>query len=69
MLTLKKRVTRMVARTEGERIAALEAAYEHLATKADIESLRAEIRTMRWLIIVAIAVTGLIVQILNQTGA
>ena len=32
----------MAARTEGERIAALEALYQHLATKTDIASLRTE---------------------------
>lgn len=56
-------------RSNSERIAAIEAILPYLATKADIESLRAEIRTMRWLIVVAIAVTGIVVQIVNQGGA
>ena len=69
----------MTARTEGERIAALESAYQHLATKADIanlraevkadiESLRSELKTMRWLIIASITAVGIVVQILNQSG-
>ena len=55
-------------RTTGERIAATEAILPYLATKADIESLRAELQTMRWLIVVAIAVTGIVVQYLNQAA-
>lgn len=69
----------MAERTEGERIAALELAYEHVATKADIanlraevkadiESLRSELKTMRWLIIAGITAVGVVVQILNQSG-
>lgn len=34
----------MAERTEGERIAALESAYQHVATKADIANLRAEVK-------------------------
>lgn len=56
--------------TEGERIAHLEGAYEHLATKADIEQLRTEVvalrsevhavsNTTRWIITAAIAIAGL----------
>ena len=56
-------------RANSERIAGIEAVMPHLATKADIECLRAEIRTMRWLIVVAIALTGVVVQFLNQGGA
>ena len=69
----------MAERTEGERIAALESAYEHVATKADIanlraevkadiESLRSELKTMRWLIIAGITAVGVVGQILNQRG-
>ena len=46
-----------------------------LASKTDvqklmthIESLRSELQTLRWLIVVAIAVTGIVVQYLNQAG-
>ena len=58
------------------RITAIETLLPHLATKADIanlrtdiESLRSEINTLRWLIVVAIAVTGIVVQLLNQGAA
>lgn len=34
----------MAERTAGERIVALEASYEHVATKADIANLRAELK-------------------------
>ncbi len=65
-----------IGRSNSERITAIEATLPHLATRADIanirtdiESLRSEITTMRWLIVVAIAVTGILVQYLNQGGA
>lgn len=32
----------------GERLARIEGAYEHLATKADIEALRGELKAFRW---------------------
>ena len=32
----------------GERLARIEGAYEHLATKADIEALRGELKAYRW---------------------
>ncbi len=55
------------------RISALEASYQHLATKADIESLRSELRSMRWSIglTVALIVTiiNVIVQLAIQAGA
>lgn len=38
----------MTAKTEGERIARVEGAYEHLATKADLANLRT------WLILIVI---------------
>ena len=75
-------------RTEGERIALLEGQIAHLATKADIvvlgakldamlESLRADLRAMKWMLGIvipaAIAVTGIVVgivvQVLNNTPA
>ena len=66
----------LAGRTVGERVAALEAILPTLATKADLEklrtdfeSLRSEIKTLQWLIVVAVAVTGIIVQYLNQGGA
>ena len=34
----------MAERTEGERIVALEASYQHVATKADIANLRGELK-------------------------
>lgn len=55
------------------RISALEASYQHLATKADIESLRSELRSMRWSIglTVALIVTiiNVIVQLAMRAGA
>ena len=56
---------------EGERLARLEGAYEHLATKADVERLRAdlsqdiervrsELRGMKWIIGIGIAVAGVV---------
>ena len=68
-------------RTEGERIANLEGQIAHLATKADIgaldakiETLRAELSTIKWIISIAIPaaiaitgiVVGIVVQILNN---
>ena len=64
-------------RTEGERIANLEGQIAHLATKADIsgleariESLRAEVSAIRWIIGLAIpaaiAITGIVVGIVVQ---
>ena len=32
----------------GERLARIEGAYEHLATKADIEALRGELKAFKW---------------------
>ena len=46
---------------EGERIAALEASYEHLATKADIEKLKAD---LTWRIVIAMSImTGIFVAV------
>ncbi len=68
-------------KTEGEGIANLEGQIAHLATKADIgvldakiESLRAEMSTIKWIISIAIPaaiaitgiVVGIVVQVLNQ---
>lgn len=51
--------TDVAAKTEGERIAALEASYQHLATKADIEKLKAD---LTWRIVLAMGImTGIIV--------
>jgi len=43
------------------RISALESAYRHLATKADIESLRSELKTMRWSMGLTVATSNIIV--------
>ena len=32
----------------GERLARVEGAYEHLATRADIEALRGELKAFKW---------------------
>ena len=59
----------MTGGTEGERIARLEGAYAHLATKADIAELRAELRSLRWFIVSGIAAAGLLVAALNRLVA
>ena len=68
-------------RPEGERIANLEGQIAHLATKADIQSLRSELKTdiaamraelgtIKWIIGIgipaAIAITGIVVGIVVQ---
>ena len=52
-------------RVHGERLAALEAGNNHLATKADIESLRSELRAVRWLIGVGLAVASLLATVIS----
>ena len=52
--------------TDGERIAQLEGEYRHLATRADIESLRAELRGMKWLIGVGISIAGIVASIVGS---
>lgn len=42
--------------TDSDRISRPEGAYEHLATKADIAKLEAEIRLQRWLALAILAV-------------
>ena len=45
------------ATDHGERPARLEGAYEHLATKADIFEIKAELRLLKWMMtIMAIGV-------------
>ena len=44
--------------TDSDRISRLEGAYEHLATKADIARLEAEMRLQRW---VSLAVLGVVI--------
>ena len=41
---------------KSDRISRLEGAYEHLATKADIAELKAEMRLQRWLALAILAV-------------
>ena len=57
--------TNRVLKEHAERIAALEAVLQHLATKADIESLRAELKAMRWLIGVAIGLASVLFTVIN----
>ena len=52
--------------TDGVRIARLEGEYHHLATRADIESLRAELRGMKWLIGVGISIAGIVASIVGS---
>ena len=55
----------MTASTEhGERLARLEGAYVHLATKADIAELRSKLRSLKWFIAVSIAGAGVIASII-----
>lgn len=72
---VEKMEANQIQKSNSERIAALEATYQHLATKADIErlradfeSLRSEVKALRWYIVVSIGVVGVVVQILNQSG-
>ena len=66
----------VAARTDSERIAVLEEALRHLATKEDLSDLRtdfadlrAELRTIKWIVGLGIpataAIVGLIVQLLG----
>ena len=48
------------------RISALESSYQHLATKADIESLRSELKSMRWSIGVTVALIVTIINVIVQ---
>ena len=48
------------------RISALEASYQHLATKADIESLRSEMKSMRWSIGLTVALIVTIINVIVQ---
>ncbi len=48
------------------RISALEGSNQHLATKADIESLRAELTSMRWSIGVTVALIVTIINVIVQ---
>ena len=52
--------------TDGVRIARLEGEYRHLATRADIESLRTELRGMKWLIGVGISIAGIVASIVGS---
>ena len=53
----------MTARTEGEGIAALGSAYQHVATKADIEKLKAD---LTWRIVIAMSImSGIIVAVIK----
>ena len=48
------------------RISAFEASYQHLATKADIESLRSEMKSMRWSIGLIVALIVTIINVIVQ---
>ena len=54
---------------EPDRINRLERAYEHLATKADIANLKADIERAKWQIILAVGgIVGLITLIERWLG-
>ena len=52
-------------RPTGERLAALEASYQHVATKADIAELRADIKNIKWLIGLAVIGSGALASIIT----
>lgn len=61
-------ITRAQTETESERIARLEGAYEHLATKDDVARLetrvltmRAELETAKWFVLLGTAIVAIIV--------
>ena len=54
-----------MARTTGERLAALEASYQHVATKADIAELRSDIKNIKWLIGLAVIGSGALASIIT----
>ncbi len=54
-----------MTRTTGERLAALEASYQHVATKADIAELRADIKNIKWLIGLAVIGSGALASIIT----
>ena len=53
-------VTTNVSATVEERLASIEATLPHLATKADLAELRAELHSMKWMIGVGIAAAGVV---------
>ena len=52
-------------RPTGERLAALEASYQHVATKADIAELRSDIKNIKWLIGLAVIGSGALASIIT----
>ena len=58
----------MTVNTEhGERLAHLEGAYQHLATKADIEALRGELKAFKWQISLGVPlITVVVSQVLER---
>ena len=51
----------------GERLARIEGAYEHLATKADIEALRGELKAFKWQVSLGVPlITVVVSQILER---
>lgn len=67
-LLLDTTITRAQTETESERVARLEGAYEHLATKDDVARLetrvltmRAEIETAKWFVLLGTAIVAIVV--------
>ena len=61
---------------EGERLSRLEGAYEHLATKADVERVRtdvervrSELKGMKWIIGVGIVGAGAFASIISVAAS
>ena len=57
----------MASPTLEERVSRIEGGYEHLATKADVERLRADIG--RWIFLLGIAMVGVIIGALGVVVA
>ena len=53
------------ARPEGERLAALEASYQHLATKADIEAIRSELKTLKQIMTWGLAFVAILATLIS----
>lgn len=63
------RVKTMATKTDSDRISRLEGSYEHVATKADIANLKADIERAKWQIILAVGgIVGLITLIERWLG-
>lgn len=59
----------MSTKTDSDRISRLKGSYEHVATKADIANLKADLERAKWQIILAVGgIVGLITLIERWPG-